>query len=121
MPLARNDLAEGKGTDYRRTIGEVVYDALVEVLKALKDDRFQVIVEHPVQDFIFDPDFLGIQRWRDCVFHPGHAQRWASRGSETCLLQSNRRRTAPASQPAPVRRVHLSGRSQQRELVVWQR
>jgi hypothetical protein len=37
MPLARIDLAEGKSTDYRRTIGEVVYDALVEVLKALKD------------------------------------------------------------------------------------
>ena len=27
MPLARIDLAEGKTADYRRTIGEVVYDA----------------------------------------------------------------------------------------------
>jgi 4-oxalocrotonate tautomerase len=33
MPLARIDLAEGKSTDYRRTIGEVVYEALIEVLK----------------------------------------------------------------------------------------
>ena len=33
MPLARIDLAEGKAADYRRTIGEVVYDALVEVSK----------------------------------------------------------------------------------------
>jgi hypothetical protein len=41
MPLARIDLAEGKAADYRRTIGEVVYDAQVEVLKAPKDDRFQ--------------------------------------------------------------------------------
>jgi Tautomerase enzyme len=32
MPLARIDLAEGKAADYRRTIGEVVYDAVVEVL-----------------------------------------------------------------------------------------
>jgi 4-oxalocrotonate tautomerase len=46
----------------------VVYDALVEVLKAPKDDRFQVITEHPTQDFIFDPSFLGIQRSKDCVF-----------------------------------------------------
>jgi 4-oxalocrotonate tautomerase len=53
MPLARIDLAEGKTTDYRRTIGEVVYNALVEVLKAPTDDRFQVIAERPVQDFIF--------------------------------------------------------------------
>src|SRR6202171_2286017 len=68
MPLARIDLAEGKTADYRRTIGEVVYDAQVEVLKAPKDDRFQVITEHPAQDFIFDPSFLGIQRAKDCVF-----------------------------------------------------
>ena len=71
MPLARIDLAEGKSADYRRTIGEVVYDALVEVLNAPKDDRFQVITEHPAQDFIFDPSFLGIQRSRSCVFYPG--------------------------------------------------
>ena len=38
MPLARIDLAEGKPADYRRTIGEVVYDAVVEVLKAPKED-----------------------------------------------------------------------------------
>ena len=68
MPLARIDLAQGKTADYRRTIGEVVYDALVEVLKAPKDDRFQVITEHSTQDFIFDPSFLGIQRSKDCVF-----------------------------------------------------
>ncbi len=68
MPLARIDLAEGKTADYRRAIGEVVYDAQVEVLKAPKDDRFQVITEHPAQDFIFDPSYLGIQRSKDCVF-----------------------------------------------------
>ena len=68
MPLARIDLAEGQSTDYRRTIGEVVYDALVEILKVPKDDRFQVITEHPAGGFIFDPDYLGIQRSKDCVF-----------------------------------------------------
>jgi 4-oxalocrotonate tautomerase len=68
MPLVRIDLAEGKAADYRRSIGEVVYDALVEVLKVPKDDRFQVITEHPAQDFIFDPSYLGIPRSKDCVF-----------------------------------------------------
>ncbi len=68
MPLARIDLAEGKTADYRRTIGDVVYDAVFEVLKAPKDDRFQVITEHPAGDFIFDPSYLGIQRSKDCVF-----------------------------------------------------
>jgi 4-oxalocrotonate tautomerase len=36
-----------------------------------KDDRFQVIAEHPAQDFTFDPSFLGIQRSRSCVLYPG--------------------------------------------------
>jgi len=68
MPLARIDLAQGKSEDYRRTIGEVVYEAIVEILKAPKDDRFQVITEHPAADFIFDPGYLGIQRSKDCIF-----------------------------------------------------
>jgi 4-oxalocrotonate tautomerase len=68
VPLARIDLAEGQSADYRGTIGEVVYDALVEILKVPKDDRFQVITEHPAEDFIFDPNYLGIQRSKDCVF-----------------------------------------------------
>ena len=43
---------------------------MVEVLKAPKDDRFQVITEHPTQDFIFDPSFLGIQKIERLRFHP---------------------------------------------------
>ena len=68
MPLARIDLAEGKSADYRRTIGEMIYNAMVDTLKAPKDDRFQVITEHPAEGFVFDPSFLGIQRSKDCVF-----------------------------------------------------
>ena len=68
MPLVRIDLAEGQSPDYRRTLGEVVYNALVEILKVPEDDRFQVITEHPAGDFIFDPNYLGIQRSKDCVF-----------------------------------------------------
>jgi 4-oxalocrotonate tautomerase len=68
VPLVRIDLAEGQSADYRRTIGEVVYDAMVEILKVPKDDRFQVITQHAEGDFIFDPNYLGIQRSKDCVF-----------------------------------------------------
>ena len=68
MPLARIDLAQGKSADYRRTVGEVVYDAVVAALNAPKDDRFQVITEHPADGFIADPNYLGIQRTKDCVF-----------------------------------------------------
>jgi 4-oxalocrotonate tautomerase len=68
MPLARIDLVQGKSADYRKTIGEVVYDAMVETLKAPEGDRFQVITEHAADSFIADPNYLGIQRSKDCVF-----------------------------------------------------
>lgn len=68
MPLARIDLAQGKSAEYRQTIGEVVYDAMVAILHVPEGDRFQVITEHPAQNFIFDADYLGIHRSKDCVF-----------------------------------------------------
>jgi 4-oxalocrotonate tautomerase len=68
MPLARIDLAQGKSPDYRRTVGEVVYDAVVAILNAPKDDRFQVISEHPPDGVIADPSYLGIRRTKDCIF-----------------------------------------------------
>jgi 4-oxalocrotonate tautomerase len=67
MPLARIDLAQGKSPDYRRTVGEVVYDAVVATLNAPKDDRFQVITEHPPDGVIADPSYLGIRRTKDCI------------------------------------------------------
>lgn len=68
MPLARIDLAQGKSEDDRKTIGDVVYEAMVQELSAPKNDRFQVIAEHATNDFVFDPAYLGIQRSNDCVF-----------------------------------------------------
>jgi 4-oxalocrotonate tautomerase len=68
VPLVRIDLAEGQSADYRRTIGEVAYDAMIEILNVPKDDRFQVITEHAAGDFIFDPNYLGIERSKDCMF-----------------------------------------------------
>jgi 4-oxalocrotonate tautomerase len=68
MPFARIDLAEGKSDDYRQTIGDVVYNAMIATLGVPDGDRFQVINEHRPQNFIFDPDYLGIHRSNDCVF-----------------------------------------------------
>lgn len=68
MPLARIDLIEGKSNEYREAVGEVVYDAIVEILNAPDGDRFQVITEHPAGGLVFDPDYLGVHRSNDCVF-----------------------------------------------------
>lgn len=68
MPFARIDLVKGKPATYRRTIGDVVYTAMVEILKAPENDRFQVITEHEPENFVYDPSFFGIERTGDLVF-----------------------------------------------------
>jgi hypothetical protein len=41
---------------------------MVEILKAPENDRFQIIAEHEADDFVYDPNFFGIDRSTDVVF-----------------------------------------------------
>jgi 4-oxalocrotonate tautomerase len=68
MPLVRIDLLEGKSLEYRAQVGEIVYQALLGVLGVPKDDRFQIIAEHPKEGLQFDRDYLGVHRSDDCIF-----------------------------------------------------
>jgi 4-oxalocrotonate tautomerase len=67
MPLARIDVPAGKSAEFRSTIGDVIYNAMIAVLNVPKDDRFQVISEHSASDLVVDPTYLGIQRTKDAV------------------------------------------------------
>ena len=67
MPLARIDVPAGQSADYRSVIGDVVYNAMISALKAPKDDRFQVITEHPAGGLVIDPTYLGIQRTENAI------------------------------------------------------
>ena len=66
MPLVRIDLAAGKPAEYRRAIGQVIYDALLTI-NVPRDDRFQVITEHAPTDLVIDATYLGIARSADCL------------------------------------------------------
>jgi phenylpyruvate tautomerase PptA (4-oxalocrotonate tautomerase family) len=68
MPLVRIDLLEGKTPEYRAQIGQIVYQALLDCFTVPKDDRFQVISEHPKAELQFDRNYLGIHRSDDCIF-----------------------------------------------------
>jgi phenylpyruvate tautomerase PptA (4-oxalocrotonate tautomerase family) len=68
MPFVRIDLLEGKTTEYRTKVGQVVYQALLDVLGVPKNDRFQIITEHPKDGLQFDRDYLGVHRSDECVF-----------------------------------------------------
>jgi 4-oxalocrotonate tautomerase len=67
MPLARIDLPAGTSPEYRATIGEVIYQAMIEVLNVPKDDRFQIFAEHKPDTLFIHPTYLGIERSKDCI------------------------------------------------------
>ena len=68
MPLVRIDLRQGKTSEYRRKIGDMVYRAMRETIAMPEHDRFQVITEHPADRLLYDPSYLGIHRTDDIVF-----------------------------------------------------
>ena len=68
MPFVRIDLLEGKSPEYRAQVGQIVYQALLDVLGVPPNDRFQVFAEHSKSGLQFDRDYLGVHRSDDCVF-----------------------------------------------------
>lgn len=67
MPLARISVPAGKSADYRKTIGDVVYESMLPTLKAPEGDRFQIVTEHSPNDLILDPNYLGISRTKEAI------------------------------------------------------
>jgi len=67
MPLARIDLPAGKPADYGRAVADVVYEAMVAMLNAPENDRFQVISEHTRETLLIDPTYLDIERSADAL------------------------------------------------------
>lgn len=67
MPFVRIDLPRGKSLEYRRTLGDVVYEAMIQTINVPANDRFQVITEHPPEEVIVDRSYLGIERTAECV------------------------------------------------------
>ena len=65
MPFARIDLLKGKTADYRATVADIVYNGIVDVLKAPDGDRFIVVSEHEPGNLIYDKKFLGFDRSPD--------------------------------------------------------
>lgn len=67
MPLVRIDMPAGKSAAIKRAISDVVYDAIVTVLKAPAGDRFHTITEHQPETLFIDRHFLGIERTADAL------------------------------------------------------
>src|ERR1044071_8352346 len=62
MPLVRISLMQGKSIEFRRKLGEIVYQSMMDVINVPMKDKFQVITEHDENSLIFDREYLNIQR-----------------------------------------------------------
>jgi len=68
MPLARVSLRRGKPATTRKAILEGIYQALRETFNVPEGDRFMILTEHDEDDFVYDPNYLGIRRSDDLVY-----------------------------------------------------
>lgn len=68
MPFVRIDLAKGRSTEIRRSIGEIVYKAMIEVINVPANDKFQIITEHAADEINFASSYLGVTYSPGIVF-----------------------------------------------------
>jgi len=62
MPLVRIHLMQGKPAEFRRRVGEIIYQTMVATINVPPKDNFQIITEHNEDSLIYDPGYLNIQR-----------------------------------------------------------
>lgn len=67
MPLVRIALRTGKAPLYRRRLGEIVYETMMETLNVPAADNFQITTEHDPLGLVYDPGYLGIHRTDEIV------------------------------------------------------
>jgi len=59
MPFVRIDLARGKPVDYRKAVGEIVYQAMRDVIDVPENDKFQIITEHAPGELNLADSYMG--------------------------------------------------------------
>jgi 4-oxalocrotonate tautomerase len=67
MPLVRIDLRQGKSEAYRKALCEGIYRAMRETFNVPENDRFMLVHEHDIADFVHAESYLGIAYSADLV------------------------------------------------------
>jgi phenylpyruvate tautomerase PptA (4-oxalocrotonate tautomerase family) len=87
MPLVRISLLKGKSREHIRALSDGVHQALIDAYKIPPADRFQLIHQHEREEFIYDADYLGIQRTDDVVFIHIVAGNWRDTAAKKALYK----------------------------------
>ncbi|NPT53248.1 tautomerase family protein [Paraburkholderia elongata] len=67
MPLTRIALRAGKPAEYRKALTDSIQRSLVDTFNVPKDDIFMLITEHEAANFVYDKQYLNVQRSDDLV------------------------------------------------------
>jgi 4-oxalocrotonate tautomerase len=67
MPFVRIDLVRGKSAQYRKTLGDIVYKAMLDVINVPENDKFQVITEHAPEELNLAENYMGNRYSNDVV------------------------------------------------------
>ena len=67
MPLARIDLVRGKSAAFRKTLGEVIYKAMTDVINVPANDKFQIFTEHAADELNIADSYLGNNYTQDII------------------------------------------------------
>jgi phenylpyruvate tautomerase PptA (4-oxalocrotonate tautomerase family) len=67
MPLTRIALRAGKPAEYRKALTDSIQRSLVDTFNVPKDDIFMLITEHEAGNFVYDNQYLNIERSDDLV------------------------------------------------------
>jgi 4-oxalocrotonate tautomerase len=67
MPLVRIDLIRGKSAQYRKTLGDAIYKAMVDVINVPENDKFQIITEHAPEELNLAESYLGNRYSNDVI------------------------------------------------------
>jgi phenylpyruvate tautomerase PptA (4-oxalocrotonate tautomerase family) len=67
MPMTRIALRAGKSDEYRHALTQSIQRALVDTFNVPKDDIFMLITEHDASNFVYDNQYLNVQRSDDLV------------------------------------------------------
>jgi 4-oxalocrotonate tautomerase len=62
MPLVQIHLLQGRPAEFRRRVGEIVYQTMIDTINVPPKDNFQIITEHDKDSLVYDPEYLNIQR-----------------------------------------------------------
>ena len=62
MPFVHIHLMQGKPTEFRRRVGEIVYQTMIDTINVPPRDNFQIITEHDQNSLVYDAEYLNIQR-----------------------------------------------------------